>query len=352
MNQAPQMPRRASQLPSSPSHVIMLLIGQSQKRYAAIKEMLKNQVAGFADLQKESHQLALLYMQEDGGPDSQRIHRLALSLQAVFAAAEINGQDLQRHLQAELFLQGELNRFQMGKPPTHFQGPQSPQAQQPIVPGYQPPQQLTQGQDGAQQVQAPQQSYFRQGPNGLEPTAAFPVPQQQPPPQQPQMMPQPQMPFPMPGYAVPPGYAPQAPMQQPMPQMPAMPQMPQMPPQVLQGQPMYPPQYAQPQYPQPYPQAPYGYYAPPQAPPASMPVNHLPVMQQGQDPNAQPVLMPLMPQQQPMPQQQFATPEAARQAMMPDAPPPPAVPVGVVHFPTPNAPHDSQANGAAQPKQQ
>jgi hypothetical protein len=249
----------------------------------------------------------------------------------------MNKQHLEQHIHAEMFLQGELNRFMRGQPPTPFQGPPLPaEMQQPIVPGYAPPAQLPAAAAAAQGQPQPQQppGYFRQGPNGPEvaftgapPQGQFPAPQQQ----------QPMMP---------PGFAPQM-----QPQMP--PQM--QPPPALQGQQMFGP------YPPPgafapppgmvYGPPPYGYY--PQQPPMTMPANQLPVMQQPHDPNAPAALAPMpMPMQQPAPQQgqQFASPEAARQAVMPDAPPAPAVPTSVVQFPTPGGQDGSHANGTAQPQ--
>ena len=372
MNQAPQQrPQQRYTLPHGPHKVIQLLIGQSSKRYAAIKEMIKNQVDGFFDLQRESQTLAQYMLQEDGAVD-QRIHRLGLSLQAAMAISEINRQDLERHCQVELILQGELNRWLRGQPPTRFQGPPlPPEMAQPIVPGYAgpPPAQLPAGQpqqDGAAQPQLdPQQArstYFRQGPNGLEPVSpgAAAYAQQ---PAQPQMQPQQAM---MQPQMAPYGYPqqqpmfpmPQYPMQQPAPQQ----QAPQMAtPPALQGQQMFgpwppPPQqgYAAPPpgYAPQYPQQPPYYYGPP---PSPMPANHFPVMEQSQqNPGAPPTLAPLMPPQA-APAPQYATPDAARQAVLPDASPPPAVPTSVVHFPMP--PNGQQqagdlTNGAppAQPK--
>jgi hypothetical protein len=345
--QTPQMPRRASQLPPSPTHVITLLLGQSGKRYQAIKEMIKNQTDGFFDLQKESQQLAQFMQQEDGTVDV-RIHRLAFGLQAVLAAAEINRRHLEQHLQAEMFLQGELNRFLRGQPPTRFQGPAlSPEMSQPIVPGYTPPAQLPPGpvpqpaalgQGQPQQGQAPAQpeppSYFRQTPNGFE--VQFPpgAPQAQP-----QLQGAPPA-FPIPGYAAPPGY----PQQQPQVQQPAQMQ----PPPALQGQQMFgpwppppgyaapvpPPGYAPPGYAAPPP----GYYPPPgygypQQQPTPLLHTQLPVMEQGHAPAAQPQLAPVVPQ-------------AAPQQTV-NGPPPSAAPV---YFPTPGAPQGAdQANGAPQP---
>jgi hypothetical protein len=347
MNQAPQQ-RRRNTLPHGPHHIIQLLIGQSSKRYAAIKEMIKNQTDGFFDLQRETQQLAQFIVQEDGSIDV-RIHRLAAWLQANLAMAEINRQDLERHCQLELMLQGELNRWLRGQRPTQFQGPPlPPEMNQPIVPGYQPPApQLPPAggtQDGAQpQGQQAPQGYFRQGPNGLEPIFGGGQGQPQPQVNAPTMFPTPQYPMQPPPYTYP-----QAPQMQPQPS----------PPPALQGgQQMFgpyppPPQqgYGQPQYaPQGYPPPGYGYQPPPQP----MPNNQFPVMQQSQqDPSAPPTLAPIV---QAMPQQvhpQFASPDAARQAVLPDAPPPPAVPTSVVHFPMPNAPQAGQPNGAppAQPQ--
>jgi len=151
-----------------PGNMLNALINQSQKRYAIYEEAADKLDAGFGQLQLESENVLAQIAQRDPSGAGQ----LQISLTAVIQAAQLDKQKLSELLQVELFLQGELRRWQAGQPPSDLarasQGPQQqpssawqqvPQQGWPQHPG--PHQQQPQAQQG-QQPQAPQQGQPQQ----------------------------------------------------------------------------------------------------------------------------------------------------------------------------------------------
>ena len=119
---APPSRRRGNRNPLpqeyTPVHVIMALIGQSRRRCVTFQEMIEKQSAGLIQLHMECQQLAGLIRN-----DPQSLNRLGISLKATRTTLEKNKHYLEEQIQAELFLQGEFQRWLNGEPPTEFAPP-------------------------------------------------------------------------------------------------------------------------------------------------------------------------------------------------------------------------------------
>lgn len=192
---APPSRRRGNRNPSpqeyAPVNVIMALIGQSRRRCVTITEMLQKQGAGLVQLHMECQQMAGLIRN-----DPQSLNRLGISLNAARSTLEKNKQALEEQIQAELFLQGEFQRWLNGEPPTDFAPPPPGMVRHENAPpalGYAVPAQLPQ--------RAQQPGMTR---DGVPPTMQHQGPQHQGPPGQPRMRsPMPQQPRMVPPSAMP-----------------------------------------------------------------------------------------------------------------------------------------------------
>lgn len=408
----PQKPRQrrpdsratAQQQQIVPTNVIMALMHLTKTHYDEIAAMLQQRDQGFRRLSFECDQITRRLqitppqLDEQGQPYpvitlptgqriDARLYRLHVSLQASLRMHALGKAHLEQQLEVDRQVHGELDRFLHGQPPMDFVGPQVQQVQQGQAPGggggeapssfqFAPPQQPA-------QLMPPQQAYPQFAPQQQQQPmmAQQPQQQQQPfpphvvaaPQQQPQMMvpPPPQFMAQQPGYfvPVPEGQTPQVQMG-PMPPMmvPVQPQMQQ------QQQQVMPPQYA----PQPHPQIGQHIFGamPPQQPgaPQMMMVDparvdprhagevlggadHMPSMQL---PVAQvPFDSASIHGPPPLGVPQYTSPEAARAAMLPNAPPPPIVTAPVVQYgpegppPHPAAPpapaSGTNVNGAGKP---
>lgn len=286
MNFPPQrrQPRPQQQNPNqfAPANVLMALLDQSRKRYAAIAAMIQNEDQGFRQLDLDCSTMAQIMM-DNGGQANPDLHRLAEQLQETKRAGMMARVNLEGQLECEKFLQGQIVRWLQGK-----------RAVQMAVTA-------TQAGQGGGGAPAPQM-------NGASP---MPQLQQGPVPQQ--AAPQNGNPYASPAFQQ---HAPgQVPPQAPAP----YPQQQQVAPQ---GQPAYmfgpfPGQANVPFQPAPVESLPV----------TQLPVQHVPI-DQGQ---LQPQVMP-----PPIPAQQYASPEAAR-AAIPGPPPPVVAQPPVVQFINPEA---------------
>jgi hypothetical protein len=256
--------------PGTPGSIRASLIGQSQRRYAFMRDALSKLEAGFSALEVEATNVIARAAQQNPTARNQ----LEISLAASRARQERVRRGLDEVMQADVALQDELARWINGQPPSDYapsgvsQRQQTPQYQHPV--GYEARQQAPQYEHAQQQRQQQQQ----------------------------------QQPLPPPG---------QVDMRDPVQAAGALLRAQPMPlgPQPVLNQPQYPvgyqqvPQYAQPQYAQP--QVP--------VPPAAamyngqpLPQSPVPVQMQYADPSqAGPANMPMAP-----PVTQYASPEAAQ----------------------------------------
>lgn len=351
MNQGfPKQPRRmrADELRQfTPAHIITAFIGASRKRYADVVAMMQNIERSIRDLDLETNQFSAMMQTRNAQGDiaiDQGMHYLSIWVSGTKQYLALAYAHLNEQLEAEKFVQGEMHRWLRGQLPTSIitvEEAQKRAAQANAgAPNGVPLDQMLAAGGTAPAAQLP--------PGVVQGNAPGIAQQGQPMQAQPMQVPmqQPMMP--------------QAPMQQPMQQQPMQPppgMMPQMPQAPMQAQPMmqqpmmqpqqgvvYPPQVpvmaqggVAMQQPQGVPM--YGYPGMTmqfQPPPMPAPATHLPTHQVPYDPNA-PMGQPMMPP--PIPAQQFATPQQAQQAALPDAPPAPVVQPPAVQYATPEAAH-------------
>jgi len=122
----------------------MSMIGVSKRRCATFAEMSEKIAASLVNLQMDCNRMAG-YIRND----PQGLNRLGIWLNAARVALEKDKEHLDEQIQIELFLQGELERWLNGEPPSDFAPPppgmmRQPPMRQPQMPAPQYPHQLEQ----------------------------------------------------------------------------------------------------------------------------------------------------------------------------------------------------------------
>lgn len=154
MNRPPPAPRRpASRSNPEPNlesarqelgpvvNVIISMISVSKRRCMTFMEMSEKIAASLVNLQMDCQRLSTYIRHDPAG-----LNRLGIWLNAAKNALERDKEHLDEQIQIELFLQGELERWLNGEPPTEFAPPppgmvrrQTPPQQSPM-PRYLPSQ--------------------------------------------------------------------------------------------------------------------------------------------------------------------------------------------------------------------
>jgi len=131
MNRPPPAPRRGNRPPNADPdyrearqelgpivNIIISMIGVSKRRCETFAEMSQKISASLVNLQMDCQRMSSYIRHDPAG-----LNRLGIWLNAAKNALERDQHHLDEQIQIELFLQGELERWLNGEPPTEFAPP-------------------------------------------------------------------------------------------------------------------------------------------------------------------------------------------------------------------------------------